>query len=383
MPRPIKAHLFPDAIRHNYRQAQALMRQSNPDGKVWAVLKANAYGHGIEVVGLALRDHADGFAVLELAEAIALRRMGCTQPILLLEGLFSPEDFLVVRQFNLEIVIATDHHMAMLEKYLPAFIGDESATENKPPTLATIKINTGMNRLGFSLENAEKHWQTLQQWEKSFGGIKAHQWMSHFANADVISPAQNATLMNTMHELAALIAKHPAPLCVANSAGLMFHPNTHAQGARAGIMLYGASPSVAYDAKDCDLQCAMSLTSEVIALQTIQAGESVGYGSRFMAKETMTIAVIACGYADGYPRHARDGTPVWVAGIECPLVGRVSMDMLTVDVSKIPAITVGAQVELFGDHLSVDRVAAFADTIAYEILCAISPRVPRAIETSP
>lgn len=356
MPRPILAHINTHALIHNYQ----LAKKRAPHSWVWAVLKANAYGHGIDWVGLALAPIADGFAVLELEEAITLRQLGAKQPILLLEGVFSPEDILVARSYQLSMAITTTEQAEMVFK---STWGEERAID------CWIKINTSMNRLGVNFEEAERIYQRIQ----GISSLRFAGWMTHFANADN-NPEE---IKETLARFAPLCQKYPAPCSFANSAAIWQFPQTHREMVRQGIMLYGATPFAEISAKDMGLMPVMSLRSQVIALRSINSGQAVGYGSRYVANCPQTLAVVACGYADGYPRIAKDGTPIGVNGVECPLAGRVSMDMITVDVSKIQQPYIGMAVELWGAKIPVDKVAQNAQTVGYELLCALSRRVPK------
>lgn len=379
MPRPIRATISAQALQANYRFAKT----KSVGAEVFAVLKANAYGHGVERVGLALRETADAFAVLDLNEAITLRRLGCYQPILMLEGVFSAEDLWVVIQYQLEIVVATPSQLAMIEA-----VSHHLPTDN--PLKCTVKVRSAMNRLGFSVEEASTVWERLVRCPATIPS----RWMAHFANADHLPPininradisdaakvaihdtAMDNEMCLTIQAMTTLQNRYPAPLSLANSAAILRFPSSHCQATRLGIMLYGGSPIGEVDGAIFGLKSVMCLSSEVIALQDINTGEAVGYGSRFVAKSKSRIAVVACGYADGYPRHAVDGTPVWIDGKIYPLAGRVSMDMLTVDVSNAQHINIGAPVELWGEHVSADTVAHHASTISYQLFCHLAPRV--------
>ena len=348
----------------------ALVRAYAPKAKVWSVIKANAYGHTIEA---AARGFAatDGFALLDLAEAKRLRETGWQGPILLLEGLFAQEDLFAMTDLACDCVVHEWRQVDWLENMVdaPQFSGAR-------PHIY-LKMNTGMNRLGFRPDDYLQVWQRLH----GLGFEITH--MTHFANADYDDrqpsvDAQYQTLVKVVADL-------PGLRTVANSATLIWHPQIPSDWVRPGIMLYGSSPSGASsDIEGLGLKPTMSLRSEVIALQHLSAGESVGYGSRYKTDVPIRIAVVACGYADGYPRHAADGTPVWVSGPagqwstgrSCPMAGQVSMDMITIDVSDAPWVDVGTPVELFGQYLAIDDVANASGTIGYELMCAIAQRVP-------
>ena len=367
--RPIYAHIHTDALAHNLER----VRQLVPGSKVWAVVKANAYGHGLEAAlkGLA---STDGFALLDLAEAEVLRKQGWKGPILLLEGLFKQEDVFLAQDLQCDCVVHDHNQVSWLEDL-------SEANSSQPLPKVFLKMNTGMNRLGFKPEAYREVYHRLHAAKYSI----TH--MTHFANADYIdktpSVDQQAELFHLSTEGLA------GEKSLSNSAAILWHHHViYSDWVRPGIMMYGASPSGRHDdIQDSQLQAAMSLRSEVIGIQHLNAGDAVGYGSRYRTDVPIRIAIIACGYADGYPRHAPDGTPVWVAGPQgladgkvCLMTGQVSMDMITIDVTDMPHVQVGTPVELWGQHLPVDQVAQPAGTIGYELLCAVAPRVKRQID---
>ena len=358
--RPIRAHIVPAAIRHNYR----LAKHHAPSAKAWAVIKADAYGHGQMRAVQALRGEADGFALLECENAQALRELGVTQPILLLEGVFSRRDVQVVLEHRLSTVI---HCLEQLELLL-------GAGKIEQPLSVFLKLNSGMNRLGFTAPELLKAWEIL----RAVPQIKPT-LMTHFAEAD--GERGIAWQLERFHTLA---GDWRGPLSLANSAAIFRHPATHGDWVRPGIMLYGASPFADVSAATLGLQPAMSLESRIIGVQQLQPGDRVGYGGTFTAEKTMRIGVVACGYADGYPRHAPTGTPIAVNGQRTRTLGRVSMDMLACDLSDIPQAGIGAPVTLWGRGMAgdvpADGVAAAAGTIAYELFCALAPRVPVVVE---
>lgn len=347
--RPIKAHIDLAALHDNLQVAQKLAPQS----KVMAVLKANAYGHGVLRTATAMKKAA-GFAVLNIEDAITLREAGFDQTILLLEGFFDREELRLVHEYHIATVIHQQEQLRLLMQAAPGKLD------------VHLKINSGMNRLGFKADDFPSAMSALRQ---------ARVWsltlMTHFATAD--EPAGVREQLSLFREVTAGLS-HPRSL--ANSAALIRYPQTHADWVRPGIMLYGASPFTDRSGIDIGVKPAMTLSSEIIAMQNLQAGETVGYGSGFRADHSMRIGVIACGYADGYPRHAPTGTPVLVEGERVATVGRVSMDMICVDLGKVPQARIGSPVELWGAGLLVDEVARSAVTVGYELLCAIAPRVP-------
>lgn len=352
MPRPIRAILRADALAHNLAAAR---RHAGP-ARVWAVLKANAYGHGLVRTAQALRA-ADGFAVLDFIEALKLRHAGLEHPILMLEGFFSPQDIELLARHRLSTVVHSMEQLDMLEK-----------TPFEGKIDAFLKVNSGMNRLGFTVDNVRFAWNAL----RNHPGIGSITLMTHFADADGESGIE--AQLRWFEELT---QPFDAPRSLANSAALFRFPEeTRGDWVRPGLALYGCSPFSFQTAADLGLRPVMTLSSELIAVQQLQAGERVGYGLTYEAPEEMRIGIVACGYADGYPRHAPTGTPVLVNGQRTHTVGRVSMDMLCVDLRPVPDAGVGAPVTLWGEGLSADEVALAAGTVSYELLCALAPRVP-------
>jgi alanine racemase len=352
MPRPIRATISSAALKHNLNIARRFAGGS----KVWAVIKANGYGHGLLRVAKAF-EAADGFALLDFVDALRLRSAGIHKPILMLEGFFTAQDLPYLEKYALTPVIHSVEQIAM-------FKGRDLGGQID----AYLKINSGMNRLGFSPDNVLLGWNTLHEDPQ----IRSVTLMTHFADADGESGvrAQLDWFNEITHSL-------EAPRSVANSAALLRYPEeTRADWVRPGIMLYGCSPFADQSADALGLKPAMTLSSEIIALQRLQPGERVGYGFSYEAAGEMTIGVVACGYADGYPRHAPSGTPVLVAGQRARVVGRVSMDMICVDVTGMSGARVGAPVTLWGEGLSVDEIAMHAGTLSYELLCRLAPRVP-------
>lgn len=370
MPRPIEATIHLPALRHNLSVAH----QAVPDARVWAVLKANAYGHGVARVFDAVRA-ADGLAVLDLAEAQSLRELGWRGPILLLEGAFEPRDLEWCSRLDLWHVV---HHEAQID-----WLAQHKTHQGHH---VYLKLNSGMNRLGFTTDAFRAAWARLQ----ALNQVDQISLMTHFSDAD--GPKGVDQQMDIYQ---AATAGLPAAHCVANSAAILRHAEQRglpADWVRLGIALYGSAPDApTRSAADWGLQPTMSLRSELIAVQALQAGDSVGYGSSFTAPQPMRMGVVACGYADGYPRHAgtAEGAPVLVQGVRTRTVGRVSMDMLTVDLTPLEAAgrhaAVGDEVVLWGAGrneglLPIDEVAAASGTIAYELMCALATRVPVVVE---
>ena len=349
--RPIQATIDRSALTHNLSVVKASAKQS----KVMAVVKANGYGHGLLNAAQGLVA-ADAFAVLGLDEAIALRHAGYQQEILLLEGVFSDDELLLVSEQNISIVVHSEEQIKILEH------------SHIQAVSIHIKINTGMNRLGFKPALFESALSRLEKCKQ----VKEITLMTHFATAD--EPQGISEPFALFNHLTKKHKSHPNS--VANSAAILRFPESHLDWVRPGIMLYGATPLTGQSAASFGLRAVMQFTSELIAIQALEAGESVGYGQRFTADKKMRIGIVACGYADGYPRHAPNGTPIAVDGFMTQTLGRVSMDMLFVDLSDLPDATIGSSVELWGNQVPVDAVADSAGTIGYELLCAIAPRVP-------
>ena len=357
MPRPTQALIHLDAVQHNLET----VRVRAAGRRVWAVVKANAYGHGIERVLRAL-DAADGLALLDLAEAERVRAAGWRKPVLLLEGCFEPADLDEVRRLALTPVVHEPRQIQWL-----------SRASADPPIEVYLKANTGMNRLGFCGDAAREALARLQALPQA----KVAAVAMHFANADAPSGyAGQACVKDQLDRFNALFADWHGARSLSNSAALFAPVAIEEEWVRPGIALYGATPVPGIAAASFGLQAAMTLKSQLIAIQQVARGSAVGYGSRWTAQRDLRIGVVACGYADGYPRQAPDGTPVAVGGVVVPLVGRVSMDMITVDLSGAPAVRVGTPVELWGAQVPIDTVAERSGTVGYELMCALAPRVP-------
>ncbi len=350
MSRPIQARIDLSALECNL---QVVRRASS--ARIMAVIKADAYGHGLLRAAEALNE-AEGFALLDIRDAICLRDAGFSQTILLLEGFFTPDDLPLVAEYDLACVIHTQQQIDMLEAY-----------PRRRSLEAWLKVDSGMNRLGFAPDKFSAALQTL----KKHPAVRDITLMTHFAHADESTGV--AAQLDVFNELA---APYRMPRSLANSAALLRYPATHADWVRPGIMLYGASPFVENSSQQLGLRPVMTLQSRIIAVQELSPGEGIGYGGLFRAESPMRVGVVACGYADGYPRHALTGTPVLVDGQRTRTLGRISMDMLTVDLSALPSADVGSSVTLWGEGLPVEQVAYAADTISYELLCALTERVP-------
>ncbi|MCE2945770.1 MAG: alanine racemase [bacterium] len=356
MPRPLQAVIDMGALASNH----ALAKRLAPGARAFATIKADAYGHGTRRVERALAG-ADGFAVCEIEQAAALRTLARSarrdRPVLLLEGCFCTRDLLLCALEGITTVVHDIAQVEMLER-----------TRLDPAVDVFVKMNSGMNRLGFAPSRFGAAVERLQ----ALPAVRSITLMTHFASAD--EPEGIAAQMAVFEAHAAAFPGLPRSL--ANSAALLRYPESHADWVRPGLMLYGISPFADRDAASLGLQPAMRLESEVIAVQALVAGDRVGYAGTFRADGPMRVGIVACGYADGYPRHAPTGTPVLVDGQRSRLLGRVSMDMLAVDLTALPAAGVGCPVVLWGGALPAEEVATAAGTIAYELLCALAPRVP-------
>lgn len=347
MTRPLLATIRLDHLRHNYLTARELA-----GGKALAVIKANAYGHGSVACARALSTVADGFAVACLEEAVTLRQAGITQPILLLEGVFEPTELAEVETLDLWMVVHQPEQLAMLEAAAPAH-----------PYNVWLKMDSGMHRAGF----APADYRAAHQRLLDSGKVEKITLMSHFACADEAHNPASAEQIAVFKQASAGLA---GEISLANSAGLIGWPEARRGWGRAGIMLYGANPFTD-GSINADLKPVMRLSSRVFAVRELAAGEAIGYGASFHTERTTRVGLVACGYADGYPRLASTGSPVAIDGVKSRIIGRVSMDMLTVDLSDLPQAGVGSEVELWGDTVSVNEVAAQAGTIAYELLCNV------------
>ncbi|MBA1148399.1 alanine racemase [Ectothiorhodospiraceae bacterium WFHF3C12] len=341
-----------EALRHNI----AVAREMAPAARVVAVVKSNGYGHGLLPVARALWRDADAFAVTCIDEARPLREAGLRHPILLLEGLYEPQEITAVQSLGLDLVIHTAWQLEVLEAV------------DGPAVNVWLKVDSGMHRLGFAPAEVAGVHERLRACE-SVGDVRL---MTHLARADDRGCEYTDFQIRTMETACAGL---PGEQCWANSAGTLGWPRTHADWVRPGIMLYGASPF-------CDgrerppLRPAMTLESRLVAISQRQRGDLIGYGGTYACPEDMPVGVVAIGYGDGYPRHAGTGTPVLINGQRAQLVGRVSMDMICVDLRRVPGAAVGDRVVLWGEGLPAEEVADHAGTIAYELFCQVTARVP-------
>ena len=359
--RPILASIDTEAFRHNLNR----IRELAPESKIWSVIKAKAYGHTLEAALRGLGS-TDGFALLDIADAQWLRDHGWEGRILLLEGLFHKNELDLAVSLKCDLVVHNEKQLDWLES---------DANRSGRPLNVFLKLNSGMNRLGFRPDEYRTAFHRLHA-----AGYHLHH-MTHFANADQVDRLPSVGEQVECFE--SVIEGLHAPTSMANSAAILWHRNLLGDWVRPGIMLYGVSPTGTYaDIVRSELLAVMQLRSEIIDIQELKKGDHVGYGGRYQAPEDMRIGVIACGYADGYPRHAEDGTPVWIDGADaqgdgviCPIVGQVSMDMLTIDLREAPNAKIGSVVELWGQQVPVDDVAQMSGTIGYELICALAPRV--------
>lgn len=350
MPRPIQAHIDLSALEHNLQLARRATT-----ARIMAVIKANAYGHGLMRTASAL-NAAEGFALLDVHDAVRLREMGFRQTMLLLEGGFTPDDMELMAAHELACVVHTPQQLEMIDAY-----------PRREGLQVWLKVNSGMNRLGFAPQDVPAAMERLN----SHRAVRDVVLMTHFASAD-----EKTGVAEQLEHFNKIAAPYRAARSLANSAALLRYPQSHYDWVRPGIMLYGASPFEDTSAQQIGLMPAMTLSSKIIAVRELSSGECVGYGATFCADRSMRIGVVACGYADGYPRHAPTGTPVLVDGRRTRTLGRVSMDMLCVDLSALPDAGVGSSVTLWGAGLPVEEVARAAGTISYELLCALAARVP-------
>lgn len=341
------------ALRHNLKR----VRELAPKSHVMAVVKANAYGHGLALAAQALAD-ADAFAVASLEEAQTVRRAGLANPIVLLEGVFSEQELEEAAQWDCELVVHDEYQLKLIEK---SGLKDELGV--------WLKVDTGMNRLGFSVAAVQDAWKRLVKAKAVKQPVRL---MTHFASADEVS---NPKTLAQLEAFAAATKGLKAERSIANSAGILAWPQSHADWVRPGSMLYGASPFATKTGADDGLRPVMTMETALIAVKTLKKGETVGYGGAFVAPEDMTLGIAAIGYGDGYPRHAPSGTPMLVKGQRVPMVGRVAMDMIALDLRGLRSAAVGDRVVAWGPELPVEEIARAAGTIPLELLCGVTQRV--------
>lgn len=345
MRRTARAIINHDALVHNFNR----VKQLAPKSRAMAVIKADAYGHGMVQTAKTLQQ-ADGFAVACLKEALLLREAEVQQPITVFQGFHSAEELQQAIKYQLRPVIYQPHQIELLE-------------QNAQGELSVwFKVDTGMGRLGFRPEEVNEYWPRLERCQS----VRQTGLMSHFANAD--QPQHNSN-QQQIDRFQQLLGQLKIETSLSNSAAIIAFPDIQGDWVRPGIMLYGSSPIINRSAEELGLQPVMRLESEIIAINHLKKGDAVGYGSEWLCPEDMAVAVVAIGYGDGYPRHAASGTPVAVNQQRTQLIGRVSMDMITIDLRNTEQVKVGDTVELWGEQVSIDEVAASSETIAYELLC--------------
>lgn len=350
--RPTKAVIHLDAIKHNL----SLIKQMAPASKIMAVVKADAYGHGLVPVARSLGE-ADAFAVACIEEAIQLREGGIKAPIVLLEGFFEANELPLIEQYQLQTVIHHEYQLELLEK-----------VKLQHPLVTWLKLDSDMNRLGFAPRDYLSAYEQL----KKVTAVQEIRLMTHFACADDIDNPKTRDQVKLFRKL---IDNLNGERSAANSAAVLAWPESHFEWVRPGLMLYGCSPLIDQVGQAHQLKPAMTLESKIISVKSISAGQTVGYGAQWIAERDTKLAIVTIGYGDGYPRHARNGTPVWINGRCCSMAGRVSMDMIAVDLGVEATDQVGDRVVLWGPELPVEEVAQFADTIPYTLLCGVTTRV--------
>jgi alanine racemase len=359
--RLLRALIDTAALRHNL----GTIRAYAPGAKIMAVVKANAYGHGLVSTALALAD-ADSFAVARLEEGIALRSAGVRAPIVLLEGVFSAEQLAEAAHHGFELVV----HDPLQIKLLEVHRGAERF-------VLWIKMDTGMNRLGFRPENFAAAHARLAALQVPALELRA---MTHLARADErdqpMTREQVAVFEKSLGAAGLIGGAARVTTSIGNSAGTLGWPAAHGNWVRPGLALYGVSPFAGHTAVEHGLKPVMTLETTVLTVRDVKRGETVGYAGAWRAEHDSSIAIIAAGYGDGLPRHLENGTPVLIGGARYPLVGRVSMDMIAVDVTGAPKVAAGNKAVVWGAGLTVEEVARHADTIPYELLCGVSQRVP-------
>lgn len=359
--RPTQVYIDSQAVLHNVKK----IKQYAPHAKIAAMVKANAYGCGLSVVAPTLVNHVDAFGVACLEEAIALRALGIKDACILFEGIYNLEEMQEVVKYNLQCVI---HHKQQLDWLLSA--------PQRTKIKVWVKVNTGMHRLGFDSSEVPTVLKTLLNcpWVDSEIGV-----MTHLSAADEPNCKINQQQLHQFNQLN--LPLKTINRSMANSAAIIALPATHMDMVRPGIMLYGVSPFANQTGIELGLEPVMQLVAGIIAIHEYPAHAKIGYGGTWQVDYPTKIGVVSLGYGDGYPRHIVPNTQVWVKGHYAPIVGRVSMDMLTIDLTHIPDVTLNDRVELWGKHVPVESVARSAGTIGYELLCQVMPRVKREIGT--
>lgn len=352
--RPTQALINLSALRHNVSRVQHYA----PDSKILAIVKANGYGHGSVTVAQAIAEQVHGFGVACLAEALILRQAGIKQRLLILEGFFNPQELPIIAEQALDIAIHSFEQIAIL-----------NTMKLPKPVTVWLKINTGMNRLGFKPEQID---EAIRLLSCNVNITRPLNWMTHFSDADAID---NPKTQRQLERFKPVMQTELGLKTLANSAGIIAWPASYADYVRPGLMLYGASPILHTSAAEFGLQPVMTLCTELIAVNEVKAGEAIGYSGTWVAPENMRVGIAAIGYGDGYPLHAKSGTPILLNGQLTQLIGRVAMDMLTIDLRSQPKAKVGDPVVLWGEGLPIETIASWANTIPYELYCQISRRV--------
>jgi len=360
MTRAARAVINLSALQHNLQRAKA----AAPRSQQFAVIKANAYGHGMVPVAQALTN-ADGFGVASIEEALELKAAGITQPLLLLEGFFHANELESIRQYGFQVVVHNEAQLAALESI------SDSASAGQTPITVWIKVDTGMHRLGFEPAVVEDVYQRLLACNVVRKPLRL---MTHLASADDL---HNKSTQSQIELFNTVLPDENLERSIANSAGILGWMASYRDFARPGILLYGVSPFLNETGADRGLLPVMTLQSELISIKKCLQGDAVGYGADWVCPEDMLVGVVGIGYGDGYPRHAKTGTPVLVDGKRVSLLGRVSMDMISVDLREHPGAKIGSKVVLWGDGLPAEEIAEFASTIAYDLFCGVTLRVPR------
>jgi alanine racemase len=366
MKRSSRITIHPEALQHNLKRA----KQVAPNSKTLAVIKADAYGHDAVATAGILHETADGFAVSCIPEAVELREASISKPITILQGHQSVDDLRTAAHYNLRLTVHSDRQLSLLNQYSHKPSNNSSDDSAGKGFELNLKIDTGMHRLGFQPERTAELYKKLSN--HSQVNAESLILMTHFSCADVLDNKATKKQLSCFKKAKDSIkSSTPIIKSCANSAGILGWKDSHTDWTRPGIMLYGSSPFASSHRDEHDLKAGMTLNAPIIAVHNLRQGDSIGYGASWQCPNDMSVAVIACGYADGYPRHAKSGTPVLINGENTSLVGRVSMDMIVVDINHLEngSIQVGDMAELWGQNLSVDIVAQYAETISYELLC--------------
>ncbi len=360
MTRAAHAVINLSALQHNLQRAKT----AAPRSQQFSIIKANGYGHGLVPVARALKE-SDGFGVASVEEALELKAAEIKQPILLLEGFFHADELEQIQQYDLQIVVHHEQQLVALEE------ASAKKSSSQKPIVVWIKVDTGMHRLGFNPDVVPKIIQRLM----ACGVVnKSLRLMTHLANADDM---RNKSTQQQIELFKTIAVDESIERSIANSAGILGWMGSYSDLARPGILLYGVSPFLKETGAIRGLSPVMTLRSELIAVKQCRKGDAVGYGGDWVCPQDMSIGVVGIGYGDGYPRHAKEGTPVLVNGKRAPLVGRVSMDMICVDLREQPEAKIGSDVILWGEGLPAEEVAESASTIAYDLFCGVTARVPR------